>query len=171
MLLIVPADSSVKAGVAHRLAAELKKIGFTITVRDMTWEAYLDALDKGYIEEKNGDKTVFDMYYGEVKLRNDFDLTELLQVRSEDNERTNINFTRSTDRSYETYINNYLTSSDANRKMNYESLCQYLLDTGLLLPVGFEKQEIFTHRGVIKGVNPNAGNPMFGFADWEIDLD
>lgn len=171
MLLIVPADSSVKAGVANRLAANLKQIGFTVTVRDMTWEAYLDALDKGYIEEKNGDKTVFDMYYGEVKLRNDFDLTELLQVRTEDNEKTNINFTRSNDRSYETYINNYLASSDANRKMNYETLCQYLLDTGLLLPVGFEKQEIFTHRGVIKGVNPNAGNPMFGFADWEIDLD
>ena len=171
MLLIVPADSSVKAGVSHRLAADLKEIGFSITVRELTWDDYLEALENGYIEEKNGDKTVFDMYYAEVKLRNDFDLTELLQVRNEDNENTNLNFTHSTDRSYETYINNYLASSDANRKMNYESLCQYLLDTGLILPIGFEKQEIFTHRGVIKGVNPNAGNPMFGFADWEIDLD
>ena len=171
MLLIVPADSSVKAGVSHRLAADLKEIGFSITVRDLTWDDYLEALENGYIEEKNGDKTVFDMYYAEVKLRNDFDLTELLQVRNEDNENTNLNFTHSNDRSYETYINNYLASSDANRKMNYESLCQYLLDTGLILPIGFEKQEIFTHRGVIKGVNPNAGNPMFGFADWEIDLD
>ena len=171
MLLIVPADSSVKVGMANHIASTLKEIGFTVNVRGMTWAEYLDALDKGYIEEKNGDKTPFDMYYAEFKLRNDFDLTELLQVRSKDNESTNINYTRSNDRNFENLINAYLASSDANRKQNYEAFCQYLLDTGTLLPIGFEKQEIFTHRGIVKGVDPNAGNPLFGFADWEIDLD
>ena len=94
-----------------------------------------------------------------------------MQVRTKDNENTNINFTRSQDRTYETYINNYLAAGDAMRAQAYQTLCQYLLDTGSLITVGFEKQEMFTHRGVIKGVDPNAGNPMFGFANWEIDLD
>ena len=171
MLMIVPADSSVKAGVAHRFAEDMATIGFTIEIREMTWAEYTKTLEDGYITEKNDEKTPFDMYYGEVKLRNDFDLTELLQVRTKDNESTNINFTRSTDRTFETKINAYLSAGDANRAQRYEELCQYLTDTGSLITIGFEKQEIYTHRGVIKGVDPNAGNPMYDFANWEIDLD
>ena len=171
MTMIVPADSSVKAGVARRFAEDLEQIGVKIQVRELSWAQYTQALEDGYITEKEKEKSDFDIYYGEVKLRNDFDLTELLQVRTKDNENTNINFTRSQDRTYETYINNYLAAGDATRAQAYQTLCQYLLDTGSLITVGFEKQEMFTHRGVIKGVDPNAGNPMFGFANWEIDLD
>ena len=170
MLMIVPADSSVKAGVAHRFAEDLATIGFTIQVRELSWAEYTKALEDGYITEKNEEKTPFDIFYGEVKLRNDFDLTELLQVRTKDNESTNINYTRSNDRTFENYINAYLAATESNRAQRYEALCQYLFDTGSLITIGFEKQEIFTHRGVIKGVDPNAGNPMYGFADWEIDL-
>ena len=171
MTMIVPADSSVKAGMAHRFAADLAEIGFTINVREMTWAEYTKTLEDGYITEKDETKTPFDIYYGEVKLRNDFDLTELLQVRTEDNEDTNINFTHSTDRTFENYISAYLSANDATRAQRYEELCQYLLDTGTLISIGFEKQEIFTHRGVVKGVDPNAGNPLYNFANWEIDLD
>ncbi len=170
MTMIVPADSSVKAGMAHRFAADLAEIGFTINVREMTWAEYTKTLEDGYITEKDETKTPFDIYYGEVKLRNDFDLTELLQVRTEDNEDTNINFTHSTDRTFENYINAYLSANDSTRAQRYEELCQYLLDTGSLISIGFEKQEIFTHRGVVKGVDPNAGNPLYNFANWEIDL-
>ncbi len=171
MIMIVPADSSVKAGVAHRFAEDLAVIGFTVQVRELPWKEYIQALEDGYITEKNEEKTPFDIYYGEVKLRNDFDLTELLQVRTKDNEETNINYTRSTDRTFENYINAYLSATEANRAGRYQELCQYLLDTGSLISIGFEKQEIFTHRGVIKGVDPNFGNPMYDFTNWEIDLD
>ena len=170
MTMIVPADSSVKAGMARRFAEDVAAIGFTIHVRELSWAEYTQALEDGYITEKNEEKTPFDIFYGEVKLRNDFDLTELLQVRTEDNEDTNINFTRSTDRTFENYINGYLSANDATRAQRYEELCQYLLDTGSLISIGFEKQEIFTHRGVVKGVDPNAGNPMYNFTNWEIDL-
>lgn len=171
MTMIVPADSSVKNGMANRFAEDLAQIGFTIHVRGLSWDEYIQALEDGYITEKNEEKTPFDIYYGEVKLRNDFDLTELLQVRTEDNEDTNINFTRSTDHTFENYISAYLSANDNNRAQRYMELAQYLLDTGSLISIGFEKQEIFTHRGVVKGVNPNAGNPMYNFANWEIDLD
>lgn len=170
MTMIVPADSSVKNGMANRFAEDMATIGFTIHVRGLSWDEYIQALEDGYITEKNEEKTPFDIYYGEVKLRNDFDLTELLQVRTKDNEDTNINFTRSTDHTFENYINAYLSANDNNRAQRYMELCQYLLDTGSLISIGFEKQEIFTHRGVVKGVNPNAGNPMYNFANWEIDL-
>jgi len=165
MTLILSSDSSVKSGVARRFAEDMASIGFTINVVELTWDEYLTALEEGELEE--GD---YDMYYAEVRLRNDFDLTELLQVRNKDNEGTNLNFTRSTDRSFETYINNYLSASNATRADQYFLLAQYLINTGSLISIGFEKQEIITHRGVVKGVEPNAGNPLYNFVNWEIDL-
>ena len=165
LTLILSSNSSVKSGVARRFAEDMAKIGVAINVVELTWADFMTALEEGELEE--GD---FDMYYGEVKLRNDFDLTELLQVRNKDNESTNLNYTHSTDRAFETYINNYLAASNANRADQYAQLAQYLLDTGSLITIGFEKQEIIAHRGVIKGLDPNAGNPMYNFANWEIDL-
>ena len=165
MTLILSSDSSVKSGVARRFAEDLASIGVTINVVELTWDAYLTALEEGKLEEGE-----FDMYYGEVKLRNDFDLTELLQVRNKDNAGTNLNFTHSTDRAFETYINNYLAASNASRADQYAQLAQYLIDTGSLLTIGFEMQQLITHRGVVKGVDPNAGNPLYNFVHWEIDL-
>ena len=54
-------------------------------------ENYKNALKNGEIQV--GNQTVqMDMYYGEVQLRANFDLTELLQTRNEDtNGATNIN--------------------------------------------------------------------------------
>lgn len=154
MVFIVCSDSSVKTGVVRKFAEDMASIGFTIDVREMTWEDYLLALEEGE----------FDMYYGEVKLRNNFDITELLE---EDNE---LNFTRSKGNVAETYINNYLGASDMQRTAMFQTLCEYLASTGALISIGFEKQQIIVHRGVIKGLEPNMGNPLYNFANWEIDL-
>ena len=110
------------------------------------------------------------MYYGEVKLRGNFDLTELLQVRptlKEGQTTTNINFSGSTDEGYMTYINNYLKSNESEREYNYAMLADYVTQNAMLITIGFEKQQIILHRGIIKGVDPNFGNPMFNFVNWE----
>ncbi len=179
LIFIVPADSSIKAGVANRFAEDMASIGIQIDVRALSWSEYTEALENGYLTDREGEKgDTFDMYYGEVKLRCNWDLTELLQVRDEGkpdkgdygNTRTNINFTRSTDQTYTTLIENYLSASESNRADRYYELASALLNNGELITIGFEKQEVITHRGVVKGVNPNAGNPLFDFVNWQIDL-
>ena len=167
LTIIVASDSSIKAGMVRHFAEDMAKIGMTVIVRELAWDEYVEALEEG----KLSDDTEYDMYYAEVKLRNDFDLTELLQVRNKNNESTNINFTRSTDRVFETYIYNYLAASDMDRANQYGVLAQYILTTGSLITIGFEKQELITHRGVCKGVDPNMGNPLYNFPNWEIDLE
>ena len=169
MRFILCSDSSAKAGVARKFAEDMASLGFTITVEELTWSDYLTALEEGD----------FDMYYGEIKLRNDFDLTELLQVKTKDNESSCLNYSGSTDKTFETYINQYLAAGSASsvneydmeRASAFETLCRYLGETGSLITIGFEKQQIISHRGVIKGVDPNMGNPLYNFANWEIDLD
>ena len=168
--MILCSDSSAKAGMAQKFAQDMRTIGITVKIYELSWEDYLKALEDGELEISENRTVDYDMYYAEVKLRNDFDMTELLQVRDEDNEKTNINFTNSHDSSYETYINNYLAATDAARATAYYAFCYYLSQNATIIPLGFEKQQIITHRGVIKGVDANAGNPLYGFPNWEIDL-
>lgn len=162
---VVCSDSSAKGGVANRFAQDMEELGLNVVVQELTWDNYMKALEDGD----------FDMYYGEVRLRNNFDLTELLQVRDEDEEDgntgTNINYTNSIDSTAETLINSYLSAGSATRADAYQTLCDYVLrTTGSLVVIGFEKQQIISHRGVIKGIDANMGNPLYNFANWEIDL-
>ena len=53
----------------------------------------------------------------------------------------------------------------------FQQLCQYIAGTGSLISIGFETHQFISHRGVIKGVNPNAGNPLYDFPNWEIMMD
>lgn len=166
LTFVVCSDSSAKGGIVRRFQEDMESIGITVNVQELTWENYLKALDEGK----------FDMYYGEVRLRNNFDLTELLQVRDEDedegNTATNMNFTNSRDSAFESYINEYLKAGDAGRFNAYQTLCNYICnETGSLITIGFEKHQLITHRGVVKGINANMGNPVYNIADWEIFLD
>jgi len=157
---IVCSDSSAKTGVVNRFASDMESIGIKVNVRELVWEEYLEALE-------NGD---FDMYYAEVKLRNDFDITRIIAVRDEDNEATNINYTKSTNKFYQDYLNAYLAASDIDSKSKFLEFCKYMSEDPIIVPLGFERQQMITHRGVIKGVEANIGDPMYNFANWKIDL-
>ncbi len=171
IVIIVCADSSAKAGIVNRFKDDMKSIGITVNVQELDWESYKQALIDGFFESGNLEVT-WDMYYGEVKLRNNFDLTELVQVRRTENEQTNINFSRTRDTSILDRVNNYLRASDAARIPAYQELCDYITRTsGNVISIGFEKQQIITHRGVVKGIAPNFGNPLYDFAHWTINLE
>ena len=168
---VICADSAAKSGVANRFKEDMASIGLNVAVHELTWDNYLKALEEGEIQIGNK-KEPLDMYYGEVQLRANFDLTELLQTRDEDkNGMTNINFTRSNDASIEGRINSYLSANDATRASAYYQLAEYITrSVGSLITIGFERQQIVTHRGVCKGIEANAGNPLYNFANWTIDL-
>ena len=145
---VVCADSSAKCGIARRFQEDMASIGLKVTVHELT------------------------MYYAEVKLRNNFDLTELLQPRTEQNAMTNQNFTRSKDATIVSRIERYLAAPDTTRADEFYQLCDYIMNTsGSMIVIGFEKQQIITRRGVCRGINPNYGNPLYGFANWEIILE
>ena len=82
-----------------------------------------------------------------------------------------LNFSRSRDTAFVQYINNYLASSNAQRKALFQQLCDYINNTGSLISIGFESQQLIVHRGVVKGLDPNIGNPLFNFENWEIMID
>ena len=172
---ILCSDSSCKAGIAQRFKSDMDSIGIKVNVQELTWTDYYnaltdyEALTKEQKEDEDFKPIEYDMYYGEVKLRNNFDITQLLQERTDNNHATNINYTNSIGNGYETYLYNYLASSDATRKNNYRSFCEYVLtNLAQFVVIGFEKQQLITHRQAIRGLNPNMGNPLQDFKNWTI---
>ena len=160
---VLCSDSSAKNGMATKFQEDMASIGITVTINALSWDDFLVALEEGD----------FDMYYAEVKLRNNFDVTELLQVRpnlKEGETTTNINYTNSTDTSYEYYIQQYLAAEESNRAYQYQAFCKYLGENATIITLAFENQELITHRGVIKGLDPNMGNLFYGLQDWVVDL-
>jgi hypothetical protein len=111
-----------------------------------------------------------------MKLRADFDVTELFDIRTKDNENYNINYSGNTDPSFLNYINAYLSAGSAGsagdyeRRQKYIDMVKYITDDGGLITIGFEKQQLIVHRGIIRGVAPNAGNPLYDFVNWQITL-
>ena len=174
---ILCSDSSAKAGIVNRFAEDMLSIGIKVNVNELTWTEYYNALTdyEGLTKEQKEDEDFkeveFDMYYAETKLRNNFDITEIIQPRTDNNKSTNINFTKSIDMGYETYMYNYLASGDSSRKNNYEALCQYVLaNSAIIVVIGFEKQQIISHRGAIRGIDANMGNPLYNFQNWQISF-
>lgn len=175
LTLILCSDSSAKAGVANRFASDMLKIGIKVNVMALTWTDYYNALTdyenltKEELEDEDFEPLQFDMYYAEVKIRNNFDITQLLQERTDNNHATNINFTHSLGNGYETYLYNYLISGNASRKNNYRTFAEYVLtNAAYFVVIGFEKQQIITHRQAIRGIDANLGNPLYNFPNWTI---
>lgn len=163
---LVCSDNSAKNGVVNRFASDMESIGITVEVQSVVWDTYIEALENGE----------FDLYYGEMKLRADFDVTELFDIRTKDNEDWNINYSGNTDPSFLNYINAYLSAGgpdsngDVLRRQKYIDMVKYITDDGGLITIGFEKQQLIVHRGIIRGVAPNAGNPLYDFPNWQITI-
>ena len=174
---ILCSDSSAKAGVVNRFKEDMLKIGIIVNVQELTWKEYYNALTqyedltKEQKEDEDFKEIEFDMYYAEVKLRNNFDITQLLQERTDNNKASCVNYSRSMGNGYETYLYNYLASGDASRKNNYRALAEYVLtNAAQMVVIGFEKQQIITHRQAIRGINANMGNPLYDFRNWTISF-
>lgn len=174
---ILCSDSSAKAGIANRFANDMASIGLKVTVRELTWDEYYNALTdyvaltKEQREDEDFEEIEYDMYYAESKIRNDFDISEILAPQTDDNIYSNINYSHSTDNGFESLMFNYLASGDTSRKQNYYLLAEYMMTTSAqFVTIGFEKQQLISHRGACRGIEPNAGNPLYNFQNWVISF-
>lgn len=150
--LIVCSESAGKGDIAKQFASDLASIGVKVTVRELGWTDYQNAL-------MNGD---FDMYYAEVKLGADFDLTSLLTKDAA------LNYGKIDDENYATYIGAFLAASDLDRERACYDMLYYIAVNAPIVPICFERQEVITHRNVITGMNPTSSNVFFGIENWTI---
>lgn len=147
--------SSIKVNAANKFASDMASLGLKVTVRALTWDEYCEALTKGE----------FDMFYAEVRLTPDFDLTMLTT------EGARMNYGGVKDEQLDEIIGRYLASEESARRAACADMCALILNRGYVVPLCFERHQMITHRGVIEGIKPNENNPLYNFANWKISFD
>ena len=125
-----------------------------VTVNAVPGEDYLAALNIGHC----------DVYYGEVRLSADFDLTPLLVPGG------SVNYGDVTNPIYGEAINAYLAASSDTREDACRAMLSTILDNAPILPVCFEKQEVCAHRGIVGGLAPTQSNIFQNMPAWTINL-
>ncbi len=155
LVFIVCSDSTTKVAAARDITSRLESIGITVTLRELSWDDYCKALSNGE----------FDMYYGEVRLSADFNLSCLLTSGG------SVNYGKVRDSMYESAISDYLSAEDWEaRKMACDLMCQTIVENAPITTVCFEKQQVLTHRSVVSGINATQYNIFNHFEDWTINL-
>lgn len=152
LTLLVNSENSFKTAVAAHLAESFTAAGIPMTVRTLPWEEYAAALAAGD----------FDLYYGEVRLRADWDLSTLLSTggalnhggwSSEETDRLLAAFAGANDRA-----------------AAMKSLCRHLQSQAPILPVCFKSTSVLTQTGVLENLASTASQPFYGLADCTVHL-
>lgn len=151
---LVCSDSVTKVSVARQIGNQLRDAGFLVVMKELNYSEYLSALEKGE----------YDLYYGEVKLCNDWDLTELLGIDG------SLNYGGYRDQNLAGYISGFLGSNPEQAASGAETLCQYLAQTAPITAVCFERTQVLYHRGVLSAIAPTQENIFNNIRDWRVDL-
>jgi peptide/nickel transport system substrate-binding protein len=152
---VVCSDSAAKVSAARSIASKLREFGFGIDLRELSYEDYVAALEDGD----------FDMYYGEVKLCGDWDLSLLLGSGE------SLNYGGVQDATLDGYLQSALASTEEEQETSLTLLYEYIAQTAPITPICFEKSQVLYHRGVIAGLNPTQDNIFYGMEDWTLDLE
>ena len=133
-------DDGVRLRVARLIARTLGECGLKVTMSELDGEAYRKALEEGK----------FDLYLGQTKLSANMDLSAFYHKEGA------LNFGGMSDPS----IYALCLDSLANRG-NYYTLYQKILDDGMLCPILFRSNAVFTQRGTFAELNPARDNVFF----------
>lgn len=152
---IVNIENTHRTQAAHKIADTLWRIGFNITVRELPWDTYLEALQKGD----------FDMYYGEVVLNADFDLSPLLLPGS------NLNYGGTCSTEYIPFVADFLAArSDREIRFAAERLCNEISVYAPFAPVLYKKYAMYVPMGAVSNAAPSQSSVFYNFSSWKFDM-
>lgn len=135
--LVVWSSDFSRVELANYIADALSPYGIEIVVTSLDFENYKARL-------KNGN---FDLFIGEVRLSNDFDLTEFFAGDGD------LNFGAITDGAAYSFALKTLANSG-----NGYDLYEEIMETGLLCPVLFKSYAVMVTRGYISTLQPAVDN-------------
>ena len=161
---IVNTDSTAKLEAARAIAETLNEMGIKVTLHELKWEDYIKALESGN----------YDMYYGEVRMTPDWDLSYLFKpytvYRDPEKTQKGMNYANCFDEQYINAYAAYLGAGEENRNMAFSDLAKLITESGAIIPICFERQELLTHRGVISGISCTQFDIFNRFYEWTINL-
>lgn len=152
LTLLVNEENSFKVSIATYLAETFTSGGLAVEVRVLPWAEYTAALSAGE----------FDLYYGEVRLTADWDLSCLVGTGGA------LNYggwsSPQTDRLLSLY------AASENRTYDMEQLCTYIKAQAPILPVCFKSASVLTQTDVVEGISPTMAEPFYDLAECILHL-
>lgn len=152
--LLVCSDSAAKVAAARQIGNQLRSAGFEVTMSELEYYDYIKALTDG----------AYDLYYGEVKICNDWDISELVAAEG------TLNYGGVRDPNLEGYIKAFVGSGEDELQANIETLYTYIAQSAPITTVCFERQQVLYHRGVLTTISPTQDNIFNQIEDWTVDL-
>ncbi len=140
-----------RVAAANLVAENLTAVGFTVTVK-----TYSESEFYYYLYNSS-----WDIYYGEVTLKPDFDLRSILKYGG------SLNFGGL---SGGDTLTNLISSAMENSGNRYD-LYEYIMDRGYICPVLFVNNAVFTTRGVFSGLDPSPDSLFYQISNIYVNRD
>ena len=144
--------NAFRSASARFIAGELSLLDWDIRVAELPWEEYLAALEAGE----------FDLYFGEVRLTADWDLTDLVGTGGA------LNYGGCASEAMDQLLLDFAGAPD--RAASARRLLTALQASAPIAPVCFKNYAVLTHPGVVEGLDPAPGNIFHGMENWTIHL-
>ena len=150
--LVVNSENAFKVSVAQQIAATFTTSGIPMEAVSLPWAEYTAALAAGR----------FDLYYGEVRLLADWDVSSLLATGG------SLNYGGWSD----AQCNQLLEAcrSSAGRETALNALYRYLREQTPILPVCFKTVSALYESDVLEGLTPTAAEPFYDLNSCVIHL-
>lgn len=150
--LLVSAGDAFRSTSARYIAEQLSVLDWQITVEELPWEEYAAALETGD----------FDLYFGEVRLTADWDLTDLTGTEGA------LNYGGYSNEATDQLLLEYAGAAD--RKFAARRLLSNLQANAPIAPVCFRSSCVLTHPDVVEGLSPAPGYVFSGLEQWTVHL-
>ena len=151
LTLLVNSGSESKTAIAEYLAQSLSVEGILqVEVEALPWAEYLAALEAG----------AFDLYYGEVRLTADWDISALVGTGG------SLNYGQWSAVDTDAILGAYQAGGGTEAYHLY----QHIKETVPFIPVCFKNDSLLTHSGTVEDIQATAANIFYNFPDWTIHL-
>ena len=153
-IFIVNSENLHRVQAATRITETLRQAGIDITLRELPWDSYIDALEAGN----------FDVYYGEIALGADFDLSPLLLPG-----KLNYGDMAST-ATYKQFIEDFLVAGPDEVAGAASLLIEEIRKNAPFAPILFKRYMVYSPMGAILGAAPSQSSVFRNLTDWTINL-
>lgn len=155
LTFIVNSDNDYKVRAAQMIADSLKTVGINVNLVKYDWEDYQSALETGS----------FDMYYADVSLPANYDLSELLAPGG------SLDYGHVANSEYETRISSFLAAvGDEAERDAAMRLCAYVGAYAPVIPVLYRQLNVHTNKNVVSNMMPTQSNIFYGLSGWKVTL-
>ena len=150
--LVVNSENAFKVSMAQQIAAAFTASGIPMEAVSLPWEEYTAALAAGR----------FNLYYGEVRLLADWDVSSLLATGG------SLNYGGWSDAQCNQLLEACRSSADREAALN--ALYRYLRGQTPILPVCFKTVSALYESDVLEGLTPTAAEPFYDLNSCVIHL-